>query len=146
MKRMCPTGYHNDYMANQTFGAWYTVATLFIMCQGHEMQRNHWCDNREVTLFSWLHIYYACLAPVRFEHCVSWITYGHCILGCYLIELGEEFTLLPSKIITLWKVYIIHNHWFSLYTTARFGGLQVPSSRIGFVRDMYVSCYMLGYS
>ena len=50
----------------------------------------------------------------------------------------EEFTLLPSKISTLWRVYIIHNHWFSWNTTVRFGGLQVPSSRISFDLHLYL--------
>ena len=77
MEIMCPTVYHKDYMINQAFGAWCTVATLFIMCQVHELQWSHWCDNREITLFPWLHIYYAYLAPVRFEQCVLWITYNH---------------------------------------------------------------------
>ena len=45
--------------------------------QVHELQRSHWRDNREATLFSWLHIYYACLAPVTFKQCVSWNTYDH---------------------------------------------------------------------
>ena len=45
--------------------------------QVQELQQSHWCDNRENTLFSWLHTYYACLAPVRFKQRVSWINYGY---------------------------------------------------------------------
>ena len=36
--------------------------------QVHEFPQNHCSENREGTLFLWLHIYYAHLAFVRFEH------------------------------------------------------------------------------
>ena len=39
------------------------------------LPQSHCCDNGEGTLLLWLLRYYACLASVRFEHCVSWITY-----------------------------------------------------------------------
>ena len=35
-----------------------------------ELPQSHCGDNRECTLFSWLHICYPHLASVRFEHCV----------------------------------------------------------------------------
>ena len=38
--------------------------------QVHELSQNHCGDNREGTSFSWLHIYYAHLAFVRFEQSV----------------------------------------------------------------------------
>ena len=38
--------------------------------QVHELPQSDCGDNREGTLFSWLHIYYAHLASVRFEHSV----------------------------------------------------------------------------
>ena len=38
--------------------------------QMHELPQSHCGDNREGTLFSWLHIFYAHLASVRFEHSV----------------------------------------------------------------------------
>ena len=34
----------------------------------YELPQNHCGDNREGTLFSWLHIYYGHLASVRFEY------------------------------------------------------------------------------
>ena len=36
--------------------------------QVHEFPHNHCSENREGTLFLWLHIYYAHLAFVTFEH------------------------------------------------------------------------------
>ena len=42
----------------------------FSCAQVHELPQSHCGDNREGTLFSWLHIYYAHLASVRFEHSV----------------------------------------------------------------------------
>ena len=36
----------------------------------HDVPQSHHGDNREDTLFSWLHICYAHLASVRFEHSV----------------------------------------------------------------------------
>ena len=68
-----------------TMAIWQIMASahdfLLLHCSSYaqvqELQRSHWCDKREDTLFSWLHIYYACLAPVRFEQYVSWITYDH---------------------------------------------------------------------
>ena len=35
---------------------------------------------------------------------------------------------------------------FSDITIVRLAKLQVPSSRIGFVREMIISCYKFGYS
>ena len=38
--------------------------------QVHDLAQSHCGDNREGTLFSWLHRYYPHLASVRFEHSV----------------------------------------------------------------------------
>ena len=38
--------------------------------QVHELPQSHCCDNGEGKIFSWLHIYYAHLSSVRFEHSV----------------------------------------------------------------------------
>ena len=43
--------------------------------QVHELPQSHCGDNREGTLFSWLHIYYAHLAFVRFEHSITLLQY-----------------------------------------------------------------------
>ena len=50
----------------------------------HELLQSHCDNNREGKLFSWLHIYYAYLASVRFEHSVSWITYDHKYIYTYI--------------------------------------------------------------
>ena len=42
---------------------------LYIMCPS-AWARSYYGDNREDILFSWLQIYYAHLAPGRFEHSV----------------------------------------------------------------------------
>ena len=55
--------------------------------QVHELPQNHWVDNRDDTLFSWLHIYYAHLSTVRFEHSVcrgSLMTTYLCIFCTYI--------------------------------------------------------------
>ena len=75
---MCPTGYHNGYMANQAFDAWCPVATLFIMCQC--MSCSEAIDvitGSSHCFHDCIYIIYACIVPVRFEQCVSWITYDH---------------------------------------------------------------------
>ena len=60
---MCPPGYHrNGFVA--------TFTLLRSCAQVHELTQSHCGDNREGTLFSWLHIYYAHLVSVRFEHSV----------------------------------------------------------------------------
>ena len=59
------------------FACWVLFGSLVpTMCnctsctQVHELQQNHCGDIWEGTLFSWLHVYYAHLAFVRFEHSV----------------------------------------------------------------------------
>ena len=60
--------------------------------QVHRLPQSHCGDNQEGTLFSWLHIYYACLASMRFEHCVLWITYDH-LCNIYIHrQVWEEIT------------------------------------------------------
>ena len=38
--------------------------------RAYNCHKSHWGDNQDGTLFSWLHIYYAHLSSVRFEHSV----------------------------------------------------------------------------
>ena len=45
---------------------WYQQCRTAPMCPSDELPQSHCDDNWEVTLFSWLHIYYAQLASVRF--------------------------------------------------------------------------------
>ena len=42
-----------------------------------QLLQSHCGNNSEGTFFSGWHIYYKCLASMRFEHCVLWITYHH---------------------------------------------------------------------
>ena len=56
--------------------------------QVHELPRSHCGDNLEGTLFSWLYIYNAHLASVRFEHSVcdgSLMTIYICIYVCIYV-------------------------------------------------------------
>ena len=55
-----------------------------------------------------------------------------------------EFTLLPPKITTLWIVHIMYNQGFSDITTVKLGGLQVPSSKVGFFREIIIVAIRLG--
>ena len=59
--------------------------------QFHELPQYHCGDNREGALFSWLHIYYAHLVFVRFEHSVcrgslmtTYLYYAPC-LACWVL-------------------------------------------------------------
>ena len=47
-----------------------SICVLYIIAQVHELPQSHCADNREGTLFSLLHIYYAYLTFVRFQHSV----------------------------------------------------------------------------
>ena len=68
MKTMCPPGYHhNGLVATHAPGHMMYGSSC---AQVHGLPQGHCDDNREGTLFSWLHIYYARLASVRFEHSV----------------------------------------------------------------------------
>ena len=49
---------------------YHNIIYISVCAQVHELPQSHYGDNREGTLFSWLHIYYAHLAFVRFEHSV----------------------------------------------------------------------------
>ena len=48
----------------------YIIIYMQSCVQVHELPQNHCGDNREGTLFSWLHINYTYLASVKFEHSV----------------------------------------------------------------------------
>ena len=73
VKAMFPSGYrHNGFVATHALGhiMYITVHNRTSSAKMHELQQSHCGDNREGTLFSRLHIYYAHLASVRFEHYV----------------------------------------------------------------------------
>ena len=55
--------------------------------QVHELPQSHCGDNREGTLFSWLHIHYTHLAFVRFEHSVCVVNHLWLIILCSLLSL-----------------------------------------------------------
>ena len=74
MKTMCPPGYHdNGFVATHAPGHM-MYGYHFINCtscaQVYKLPQSHFGDNLEGTLFSRLHIYYAHLVSLRFEHCV----------------------------------------------------------------------------
>ena len=57
-----------------------------------------------------------------------------------------ELTRLPPKIATSGEYILYITRSFPDITTVRLGGLQVPSSRIDFVREIIISYYRFGYS
>ena len=75
-------------------GTWCTVKTWnrTSCAQVHEFPQSHCGDNREGTLLSWLHIYYAHLASVTFEHS-----------ACY----GSLMTTYDQYIVYDVKFYVI---------------------------------------
>ena len=93
MKTLCPPSYHhNGFVASHALGHMIYGYTLLVpvkqsvlnklskehnmhdMCMTchkvHDLPQSHCGDNHEGTLFLWLHIYYAHLAFVKFEHSV----------------------------------------------------------------------------
>ena len=63
MKTMCPLGYHqNGFMATHALG--HMMYGYKLLVPMNQRVPKSW------ALFSWLHIYYAHLAFVRFEHSV----------------------------------------------------------------------------
>ena len=53
------------------FGSLVPAMCIHTSCaQVHELPQSHCGDNWKGTLFSWLHLHYAYLASVRFEHSV----------------------------------------------------------------------------
>ena len=77
------------------------ISLLFYYCaQVNGLPQSSYGDNREGTLFSWLHIYYAHLISVRFEHsvcfeslnwplntCILYIIYIHIIYIIYIYNI-----------------------------------------------------------
>ena len=71
MKTMCPPGYHhNGFVASHALGHMMHGLTVHHVPKCMSCHKNHCGDNWEGTLFSCVHIYYAHLASVRFEHSV----------------------------------------------------------------------------
>ena len=73
----------------------------------------------------------------------------NCNLGCYLIEFSKfspQKRNLPSSLPKQLPSgeYILYVNTDIPDIPQRFGGLQVLSNRIGFVRDMFISYYSLG--
>ena len=92
MKIMWPPGYHhNGFVA--------TRALEHVMCnctscaQVHELPQSRCGDNGEGTFISWLHICYAHLASVRFEHSVSRRSHSR---GCWVISKCQKCFLRYS--------------------------------------------------
>ena len=78
MKTMCPPGYHhNGFVATHVLWNMMYGYTLLVPINQRVLNNpSTWvatqshCETLEVTSFSWLHICYAHLASVRFEHSV----------------------------------------------------------------------------
>ena len=111
---MCPHVYYNGYMVYHAFGTWCTVAWLqqcSSCAQVHELPQSHCGNNREGTLFLWLHIYYACLASVRFEHCLSWVTYDQ-LCNIYIHrQLWEEINWCRCETLQVIFPYLALGAW-----------------------------------
>ena len=60
MKTMCPPGYHH----NGSVAAHVPEHMIYTCAQVYELPQSHCGDNREGTLFSGWHIYYAHLTPI----------------------------------------------------------------------------------
>ena len=52
--------------------------------QVHELRQSHCGDNRDATLFSWLHIYYAHLASMRSEQSLRLSVVDHSLMTTYI--------------------------------------------------------------
>ena len=57
------------------------MCNLTSCAQAHELPQSHCGDNREGTMFSWLHIYYVHLVTVRFDIYIT--TYLYLYLSLY---------------------------------------------------------------
>ena len=62
-----------------------------------------------------------------------------------LVSFSFKIGIFPPLSKKNYPLESIHNN-FPDITAVRLGGLQVPSSRIGFVREMIISCCKFGYS
>ena len=62
---MCPPGnHHSGFVVTHALGHMNRTSCV----QVHELPQSHCGDNREGTMFSCIHIYYAHLTSVRIEH------------------------------------------------------------------------------
>ena len=85
--------------------------------QVHELRQSHCGDDRKSSLFSWLHIYYAHLASVRFEHSVcrgSLMTtcvyvYMYCIYYIYIIYMIYIYIYMHiyMDVSLSWPLYVL---------------------------------------
>ena len=118
----------------------------------HELPQSHCRDNREGTLFSWLHIYYAHLASVRFEHSVcrgSLMTTNvrfQCQISFRLVSLSVDSFILIEILLRLSHECSGVN-FLSIYTYYFVGGFQPPFFKAsildsGFPRFLkYLLCF-----
>ena len=99
-------------------GTWFTVTHCWYQLnkkgscayvQVHELPQRHCGDNREGTLFPWLHIYYAHLASARFEHSVC---RGSLMTTYIYIYIFSALQCFPCQIfyITLFSLLKIRNY------------------------------------
>ena len=114
--------------------SFYLILLLNKYCS--ELPQDHCGDNREGTLFSWLHMNYAHLAFVRFEHSVCrgslMTTYIYIYIYIYLIhtKICHFFSVLVNEKRggRSWKSVILEGHGFKkvpFYTTIFFEWPQI---------------------
>ena len=91
---MCPPGYnYNGFVYLGTLDTSELMHLCTSCAQVHELLQSHCGDNREGTLFSWLHIYHSHLASVRLEHSAYRVTYDHL---CIYIWSWVQVPLRPT--------------------------------------------------
>ena len=88
---------------------WYTFGLLVpAMCnstsyaQAHELPQSHCGDNREGTLFSWLHLYYVHLASAGFEH---WMC-----RGSFMATLRSFLCWSSALLVHLYQQWVTVHH------------------------------------
>ena len=93
--------------------------------QVHESPQSHCGDNREDTLFSWLHIYLRSSCFCEFwVLCVSWITYDHLytiklfpsLIKCSISCTIEQFNWIVVRIQLSLKYSVFHINYFTIFS------------------------------
>ena len=106
MKKMClPVYHHNGFVATHALGRNCTWCS-----QLQELPQNHCDDNREVILFSWLHIYYPHLAFVGLEH---FMWGGSLMTSSYICTLYIIYLYCLDKNYNIFQSYydLFQVHW-----------------------------------
>ena len=95
----------------------YIIIYMQSCVQVHELPQNHCGDNREGTLFSWLHINYTYLASVKFEHSVCrgslMTTYIIIYILLYIVHIFIYFHVI--YIYYIYKYIYTNNIYIYIY-------------------------------